>query len=225
MPWPAPDLPVNFANATVSQDTHPQAHNSTNLSLNNNYRPELTRVGQAIDGTQSVFTGTNPALNAGIKTDGAVIRETLSGSLSNKMSVYVGTYHQDQPDIGAATTGPTPVPYFDLELSAGDWTRGGYIVITTACTYTRRSPGLTDRYAYLYASYTRNGGALNVNPRPSRVYINPDTSEIVQIINTRTVQIPEGTTALAAVCAVSDNAATSGVLLGDAYLSVDCFSY
>ncbi len=49
MAWPAPDLPINYTNATVSLDTHPSSHNDTNQSLNDNYRPELIRVGNQSD--------------------------------------------------------------------------------------------------------------------------------------------------------------------------------
>ena len=49
MAWPAPDLPISYTNATVSLDTHPSAHNDTNQSLNNDYRPELIRVGGIAD--------------------------------------------------------------------------------------------------------------------------------------------------------------------------------
>ena len=48
MTWPAPDLPFAFQNATISADTHPNAHNETNLSLNDNYRPEIIRLAAAL---------------------------------------------------------------------------------------------------------------------------------------------------------------------------------
>ena len=49
MTWPAPDLPFAFQNATISADTHPNAHNETNVSLNDNYRPEIIRLGSIVD--------------------------------------------------------------------------------------------------------------------------------------------------------------------------------
>ena len=48
MTWPAPDLRIDFQNATVSADTHPAAHNDTNLSLNDDYRPEIIRIGNEL---------------------------------------------------------------------------------------------------------------------------------------------------------------------------------
>ena len=48
MTWPAPDLPFDFQNATISADTHPSAHNDTNLSLNDDYRPEIIRLGDVV---------------------------------------------------------------------------------------------------------------------------------------------------------------------------------
>ena len=50
MTWPAPDLPINYQNATVSADTHPAAHNDTNLTLNDDYRPEINRLGGVVAG-------------------------------------------------------------------------------------------------------------------------------------------------------------------------------
>lgn len=55
MTWPAPDLRIDYQNATVSADTHPAAHNDTNVTLNDNYRPELTRVGGVADSTAANF--------------------------------------------------------------------------------------------------------------------------------------------------------------------------
>ena len=41
MAWPPTPLPVNFGNATVSLNTHPQSHNTTNATINNDLVPEI----------------------------------------------------------------------------------------------------------------------------------------------------------------------------------------
>ena len=41
MAWPPTPLPINFQNATVSLDTHPTAHNTTNLQINNDIVPYI----------------------------------------------------------------------------------------------------------------------------------------------------------------------------------------
>lgn len=42
MTWPAPDLPVSYADETPQFETHPDAHNRTNATLNSDYRPQIT---------------------------------------------------------------------------------------------------------------------------------------------------------------------------------------
>ena len=74
MTWPAPTLPIDFTNATAQQDLHPDAHNVTNQTLNDDYRPELTRVGDLIDGTRTVYQGDDPAGNAVVVADTVRIR-------------------------------------------------------------------------------------------------------------------------------------------------------
>ena len=49
MTWPAPDLRIDYQNVTVSADTHPLAHNDTNLTLNDDYRPEINRIGGQLE--------------------------------------------------------------------------------------------------------------------------------------------------------------------------------
>ena len=48
MTWPAPDLPVSYADETPQYETHPDAHNRTNASLNSDYRPQITANTTAI---------------------------------------------------------------------------------------------------------------------------------------------------------------------------------
>ena len=57
MAWPPTPLPINFQNATVSLDTHPTAHNATNLQLNTDVIPEINRLRNFVgDGTTRTFS-------------------------------------------------------------------------------------------------------------------------------------------------------------------------
>ncbi len=51
MTWPSPSLPLltSQTNATVQLDTHPADHATTNLVINDDVAPELTRVGGVAD--------------------------------------------------------------------------------------------------------------------------------------------------------------------------------
>ena len=44
MPWPPAPLPVNFANATLSLNTHPTSHNTTNGVINNDIVPKINEL-------------------------------------------------------------------------------------------------------------------------------------------------------------------------------------
>ena len=58
MAWPPTPLPINFTNATVSLDTHPQAHNATNLQLNNDIVPEINTIRTGLPAAPGTFTPT-----------------------------------------------------------------------------------------------------------------------------------------------------------------------
>ena len=92
MTWPAPDLRIDFQNATVSADTHPGAHNATNLSLNDDYRPEIVRIGNELLTYLPLSGGTvTGALQvdgvATLNADGEAV--TLAGTRPY-MGVYFG---------------------------------------------------------------------------------------------------------------------------------------
>ena len=135
MPWPAPDLPVNFANATVSQDTHPNAHNATNISLNNNYRPELTRVGAAIDGTRTVYLGANPTTDAAIiRTNGVLQRQNAIGTPQGDIASHAGIAQASGTALGA-TSGPSPALALQVQFLQG-FPNGGTATITATARFT-----------------------------------------------------------------------------------------
>ena len=157
MTWPAPDLPIAYTNTTVSFDTHPEAHNDTNTSLNTNFKPELTRVGDELAGTQSVFVGTDPnaaasilsdsllidtvtggismrpntgyVLNSNTGTAGRIQRNDINSTAAGYVAVWDGAYNTFFESAPSFTTGTTPVPATDrvLTIPAGKWSRGGYI--------------------------------------------------------------------------------------------------
>jgi len=43
MAWPPPTFPINYDNTTPQQDTHPDAHNQVNQSLNADFRPRIDK--------------------------------------------------------------------------------------------------------------------------------------------------------------------------------------
>ena len=49
MAWPPATLPVNFGNATVSLNTHPQAHNNVNDTINSDIVPEINALRALIE--------------------------------------------------------------------------------------------------------------------------------------------------------------------------------
>ena len=157
MTWPAPDLPIAYTNTTVSFDTHPEAHNDTNTSLNTNFKPELTRVGDELAGTQSVLVGTDPNAAASILSDSLLI-DTVTGGISMRpntgyvlnsnagtagriqrndinstaigfIAAWDGSVRNWTDSSGGFTTGTPYVAYGvnDLPIPVGKWSRGGYI--------------------------------------------------------------------------------------------------
>lgn len=144
MTWPAPTLPIDFTNATAQQDLHPDAHNVTNQTLNDDYRPELTRVGDLIAGTISVYQGDDPAGNAVIVGDTVRIKTRL-------MSRYTGTeiagrirydpsntvpFRNANTTTPIVTTGGTPVPFLGVQFTTANglgWPNGGYLDVMGTC--------------------------------------------------------------------------------------------
>ena len=49
MTWPPAALPIDFENATPQENTHPDAHNATNQTINADLVPEINRVGALAD--------------------------------------------------------------------------------------------------------------------------------------------------------------------------------
>ena len=88
MTWPAPDLRIDFANETVQQDQHPAAHNDTNLTLNDDYRPEIIRLGEQFN-LERPFIARETATITGINFPATTILTRTFGGL------LLGTYRCD----------------------------------------------------------------------------------------------------------------------------------
>jgi hypothetical protein len=76
MTWPPAELPIDFENATPQENTHPDAHNTTNQTINADIVPEINRVGALADTiglylplAGGTVTG-NLQVNGGLQVDG-----------------------------------------------------------------------------------------------------------------------------------------------------------
>lgn len=49
MAWPPDPLPIDFTNSTPQEDAHPDAHNDTNVTINDDIAPEVTRLGGVVN--------------------------------------------------------------------------------------------------------------------------------------------------------------------------------
>jgi hypothetical protein len=149
MTWPAPNLPVNFTNTTAQQDNHPGAHNDTNQSLNDNYRPQITTNRNDIADTRSVYSGTDPNGIATINSNSVRFRTAAS---VNRYDVGAGNFRgrfpysnldggvfTDSSTATGFTTGSTPVAAFTTEvptINNEGWPNGGFIVLTATALFT-----------------------------------------------------------------------------------------
>ena len=224
MPWPAPDLPINFSNSTVSLDTHPGAHNATNLALNNNYKPELSRVGTQLAGTQSVYRGTSPTADADIRTDGRIVRTNNANSLPYPiyMAADGGYQYLAQADTGASSTGPTVVTYFEMTV-AGDWTRGGQIDLEVACTF---KAGTTTLTGQVVPGYRTNGATTPTyisNTFCDDVYMIANSGDKRIAITRFHMPVSPGTTNVIVSCGVRDSG--GGLGLGKAWIKTNRWFY
>ena len=128
MTWPAPDLPINFTNATQSLDTHPSAHNTTNLSLNDDYRPELTRVGGEIDNIQAQVILTGKSNDIELVTDGQIEHRDSANALRGVIPAYRTTL-QSSTTADAFSSGTSPVEYHRVTYN-GTFPAGGRVTVT-----------------------------------------------------------------------------------------------
>jgi hypothetical protein len=173
MTWPAPTLPIDFTNATAQQDLHPQAHNVTNQTLNDNYRPELTRVGEELAGTQSVYAGTDPAGNSIIEADTIRLRTRYlsryvigTSTVLGRVPYDPGTsfFQAEQRTDSLATTGSTPLAFVGVQVPTRNgqgWPNGGVLEINGVAFF-QHGPAPGASTACLAC-----GIALPPSPRPA----------------------------------------------------------
>ena len=91
MTWPPADLPIDFQNATPQENTHPDAHNATNQTINADLVPEIKRVAAIAD------AGPYLPLAGG----------TLSGNLQ------VSGIMQGRLSFGATSAGDVPLKLYE----------------------------------------------------------------------------------------------------------------
>jgi len=79
MTWPPADLPIDFENATPQENTHPDAHNATNQTINADLVPEIKRVGALADTIGLYLPLSGGTLTGDLQVDGQ-IKSTGGGS-------------------------------------------------------------------------------------------------------------------------------------------------
>ena len=84
MTWPPASLPIDFENATPQENTHPDAHNTTNQTINADLVPEINRVGALADTIGLYLPLAGATLTGDLQVDGKIIVKaggTLTGDL------------------------------------------------------------------------------------------------------------------------------------------------
>ena len=79
MTWPPAGLPIDFENATPQENTHPDAHNATNQTINDDIVPEINRVGALAETIGLYLPLTGGTLTGDIQVDGQT-KSTSGGS-------------------------------------------------------------------------------------------------------------------------------------------------
>ena len=228
MPWPAPDLPINFQNATVSLDTHPQAHNATNLSLNNDYRPELSRVGSSLAATQSVYQGNDDAGSSVIwaatgirlRTDADVIIQSVDGTSRGRVPAlfFAG---RTGGSLTGFTTGATPVATSRTLDFTGTFPRGGYIQARYSVRFTHNT---SNGIGFIYPGWNTGGGIQFATATYTvGAVVVSGTDQWVE--TTYTVTIPTGAVNPQLVLGVADGGNVGGVGIVSGSLQGDVWSY
>jgi hypothetical protein len=70
MTWPPAALPIDFENATPQENTHPDAHNATNQTINADLVPEINRVGALADTIGLYLPLSGGTLTGDLQVDG-----------------------------------------------------------------------------------------------------------------------------------------------------------
>lgn len=72
MTWPPAELPIDFENATPQENTHPDAHNATNQTINADLVPEINRVGALAETIGLYLPLTGGTLTGDLQVDGTI---------------------------------------------------------------------------------------------------------------------------------------------------------
>ena len=111
MPWPPTPLPINFQNATQSLDTHPNSHNQTNVTINNDIVPKL----QAVADNQVYYHAENQTPTTIIPALTAIELVAL-----DIPSAPIGVYWIDAGfDVGVTVSEPDSEIFFGVAYATG----------------------------------------------------------------------------------------------------------
>ena len=80
MTWPPASLPIDFENATPQENTHPDAHNTTNQTINADLVPEINRVGALADTIGLYLPLAGGTLTGDLQVDGKIIVKSGGGA-------------------------------------------------------------------------------------------------------------------------------------------------
>ena len=157
MAWPPTPLPINFTNATVSLDTHPQAHNATNLQLNNDIVPENNTIRTGLPAAPGTFTPTLSVAGTAVTLGSVLTRWTRNYSVVTAYARFNIFAIIGNP-TGEATFGFTGLPFMEGGLNQPigslNWTdtdNSGFLP-TGQAVFTAPS---------LFAAVMNNGAYLN----------------------------------------------------------------
>ena len=110
MTWPPAELPIDFQNATPQENTHPDAHNATNQTINADLVPEIIRVGELAETIGLYLPLTGGTLTGDLQVNGSTQSwsfRTGNGNLSApSYSFYndlsTGLFRQAEGVLGVA---------------------------------------------------------------------------------------------------------------------------
>jgi hypothetical protein len=89
MTWPPAELPIDFENATPQENTHPDAHNATNQTINADLVPEIKRVGALAETIGLYLPLTGGTLTGDLAIDGSI--QARSGGNASSPAYGFGT--------------------------------------------------------------------------------------------------------------------------------------
>jgi len=136
MTWPAPTLKFDYSNTDPQQDQHPLAHNSTNQSLNDNYRPQISANLASIQAIRQGYQGT-PAerltiVSAGgvtLKSSAAIQRRLDNDTLVGSIGTRDGNLYTNTTDNYGNITEVAPAIAIAVQPAIPALAAGGYIHI------------------------------------------------------------------------------------------------